>query len=40
MDMITLQLAKNYTDKKVEEAATGGVNLSEYAKKEDVLKIV
>ena len=33
MDMTTLALAKAYTDKKVEEAAIGGVDLSGYLKK-------
>ena len=36
MDITTLALAKAYTDKKVEEAATGGVDLSEYAKKDEI----
>lgn len=40
MDITTLALAKAYTDEKVKEAATGGVDLSEYTKKEEVLKIV
>ena len=35
-DLITLQLAKNYTDEKVKETSTGGVDLSGYAKLEDV----
>lgn len=40
MDVMTLALAKAYTDEQVEKATSGGVDLSEYAKKEEVLKIV
>ena len=36
MDMITLALAKSYTDEKVKEVSTSGVDLSGYAKLEDI----
>jgi hypothetical protein len=36
MDITTLTLAKAYTDEKVKEVGTGGVDLSEYAKKSDI----
>ena len=36
MDMTTLALAKAYTDKKVEEADIGGVDLSEYVTKKEL----
>jgi hypothetical protein len=36
MDITTLALAKAYTDKKIEEADVGGVDLSEYAKKDEI----
>lgn len=36
MDMTTLALAKAYTDKKVEEAATGGADLGDYVTKKEL----
>ena len=36
MDITVLALAKNYTDEKIKEASTGGVDLSGYAKLEDI----
>ena len=36
LDIITLAASKAYTDEKTKEAATGGVDLSEYAKKDEI----
>lgn len=36
MDITTLALAKAYTDEEIKKAETGGVNLDEYAKKEEI----
>ena len=36
MDITTLALAKAYTDEEIKKVSTGGVDLSGYAKLEDV----
>lgn len=36
MDITTLALAKNYTDEEIKKVGTGGVDLSEYAKKNEI----
>lgn len=36
MDITTLALAKAYTDEQVGKVSTGGVDLSEYAKKDEI----
>jgi hypothetical protein len=36
MDITTLALAKAYTDEKIKEVGTGGVDLGEYAKKDEI----
>ena len=36
MDIITLAAAKAYTDEQVKQSGTGGVDLSGYAKLEDI----
>lgn len=36
MDITTLALAKAYTDEEIKKATAGGVDLSEYAKKEEI----
>ena len=36
MDITTLALAKAYTDQKVEDAVIGSVDLSDYAKRNEI----
>lgn len=36
MDMALLAISKAYTDRKIKEATTGGIDLEGYAKLEDV----
>lgn len=36
MDITTLILAKNYTDEQIKQNGTGGIDLSGYAKLEDI----
>lgn len=36
INITTLALAKAYTDKEIKKVETGGVNLDEYAKKEEI----
>jgi hypothetical protein len=36
MDITTLALAKAYTDEEIKKVSTGGVDLSGYAKLEDI----
>ena len=36
LDVVALGAAKKYTDKQIEKSATGGIDLSEYAKLKDI----
>ena len=36
MDILTLAAAKAYTDEEIKKAGTGEVDLSEYAKKDEI----